>query len=532
MRILLLIATLSITQSREIPFLHKQHKSHLLSTTSWYRHKPHDTALYDLLNVRHDASAGEISKSYRKLSLKWHPDKIRRRHRRGKDIQKKEDGVKDSVPPPPPPLPHNHTKTTKHAAKGLEEEARGKLAQITGAYEILSNDQTRLLYHRFGIRDGVDSAVRLLSGRGVDISGINNGVANTFASDEQRSLLLLMGYNYPNNYHHHQTRHARVHYITCTTVEKLRPLVEGTVNQETYIQSLYDEYITLSKSALGKQILRCVGRAYRREGYRVLRTMDKRKRIRGYHHYDSSGNKHHHKFTDLLRDSWRDIKHISSAAVASGKLAVVETKLKRLQKEREMKRLKSRDEVRWITTRSGKGDDTLSSGKDKGVMNLDNIGALPDEIDKEIVDELESMFSDDEYANDLDDSHFEHLATEKTYTALLSAHQTEVLWKLTKMDLDSTVSEACRRLLSPSSSNNKNGQEGWYAFFPSENSPYPSDWNHNPHSTYQYGQHREMQDGWVGTDGHVIPMEVGRLRAAAALVLVGDMMVRCGKDTV
>ena len=33
-----------------------------------------------------------------------------------------------------------------------------------------------------------------------------------------------------------------------------------------------------------------------------------------------------------------------------------------------------------------------------------------------------------------------------------------------------------------------------------------------------------------GLNGEVVPMEVGRLRAAAAMVLVGDIMVQCSKE--
>ena len=34
-----------------------------------------DTEYYDILNIKKDASLDEIKKAYKKLALKWHPDK-------------------------------------------------------------------------------------------------------------------------------------------------------------------------------------------------------------------------------------------------------------------------------------------------------------------------------------------------------------------------------------------------------------------------------------------------------------------------
>ena len=35
-----------------------------------------ETGFYDLLNVKSDATPDELKKSYRKLALKCHPDKV------------------------------------------------------------------------------------------------------------------------------------------------------------------------------------------------------------------------------------------------------------------------------------------------------------------------------------------------------------------------------------------------------------------------------------------------------------------------
>ncbi|KAL7521678.1 hypothetical protein ACHAWX_006352 [Stephanocyclus meneghinianus] len=525
--LLLLITTtnLTVVHPSSSPFKNRKNSRHLLPNpdpiASWYRQTPHDTELYDILHVPPDATSGEIAKSYRKLCLKWHPDKLRRRshdsavdrNRDGHD-ETKTNHDESTNPPPPPPSAHE------------QERANALLHRIAHAHEILSDDRTRLLYHRYGIRDGVEGAMRLLSG---------DASIRDLAEDDgaRRDLLRLMGY--PPSLAVAPSRERRLHYLTFGMVERLRPLVEGTVSQDAYVQDLYDECRTLSESALGKQILRCVGRAYRREGYRVLRTL--RKTTNGVRGID-----HAHEWTDFVRDSWRDIRHFTAAALASGKLVVVESKLKRLKKERERRKTRARD-AKMILTRGGKGNEDATNPREREGIQQDlfqNIGSLPDEIDDE-EEEDECIFSDDEdmTLEELDNDHFQHLANEKTYTALLSAHQTEVLWKLTKMDLDSTVREACRRMLAPTTTcwNDNNRSQGWYAFFPSENSPYPREWHHYPHSYHSKSKHDarqycpELQDGWVGLDGNVVPMEVGRLRAAAALVLVGDIMVRCGKDS-
>uniref|UniRef100_A0A3B4X5Z2 DnaJ heat shock protein family (Hsp40) member B6a n=1 Tax=Seriola lalandi dorsalis TaxID=1841481 RepID=A0A3B4X5Z2_SERLL len=65
---------------------------------------------YQVLGVRRDASADDIKKAYRKLALRWHPDKN----------------------------PEN------------KEEAEKKFKELSEAYEVLSDANKRSIYDRYG----------------------------------------------------------------------------------------------------------------------------------------------------------------------------------------------------------------------------------------------------------------------------------------------------------------------------------------------------------------------------------------------
>lgn len=73
------------------------------------------TDYYKLLGVSRSASAGDIKKAYRKLSLKYHPD------------------------------------------KNPDPEAAKKFAEISNAYDVLSDEEKREAYNRGG-EDAVKQA--------------------------------------------------------------------------------------------------------------------------------------------------------------------------------------------------------------------------------------------------------------------------------------------------------------------------------------------------------------------------------------
>jgi hypothetical protein len=59
--------------------------------------------------------------------------------------------------------------------------------------------------------------------------------------------------------------------------------------------------------------------------------------------------------------------------------------------------------------------------------------------------------------------------------------------------------------------------DGDYFFYPSHQSNRPADW-------------QEGGDGWVGASGKAVDARDGRLRAASALVMIGNIMVQRSKE--
>ena len=142
----------------------------------------------------------------------------------------------------------------------------------------------------------------------------------------------------------------------------------------------------------------------------------------------------------------------------------MEQKLKKLEEdqlrqkeERQRKKKMREEEERLKRIQGGNHEHVFSS----------NIGSLSDNEDEEDFDigsfsdididdnnEYDSddtmMFSESEDDDD-DEIEYElqHIQNQKAYTALLSLHQMEALWKVTKIELDKTVREACRWILAP-----------------------------------------------------------------------------------
>lgn len=419
----------------------------------YIRHPPHDTALYQTLRVSPNATTIEIQKSYRKVSRLYHPDKQRR----------------------------NPNYNQEECAKDLE--------RIQKAYEVLKEDATRLPYHKYGLVD-LSTAVLLLTGY---------EMSPKIPTVEEIELMHLMGLfqqpslkqpTYPppppprlgepqaqpqQSATSNERNEERVQFLAATILERIRPLVEQTLTEQTLADFMATECDRLKRLPLGANILRCVGRAYRHAGQRYLR---------------AAKNKPRQLWP--MRDTWHDAKHVATALVASGRVALKENWLLKSTKQHEKQKNNNKSKKPAIAYHwEGELGGIFGDEEDDGFL------PLADDSDAE-----EGALTNEELQQE------EALKSEKVMVQLL---QVEALWKVHKIGLNRAVKDACDLILS-----------GQYFFFPS-------------HQSAQPWQEQQGVDGWVSAGNRqrassVIDANEGKLRAAAALVLIGDIMVQSSKD--
>jgi len=456
----------------------RTHRRHYSS-----RNPPHETSLYDALGVSPNATAADLDRAYRRRSRDFHPDKVRARAAAAAAEAAEAAaaaGGRDSSD-------SSSDGGCFESESDVEAECGRRLTEIREAYEVLRDDRTRLLYHRFGLR-GMDGVASLLTGGAVGSAAAGQGLD----SERRERLLRLMGYDTdllgegdggesggsgsgsgsrsgggPSS-----RRERRVAYLAAGIVETIRPLVEGSIDQADLAQWTAAECDDLKTSPLGAQIVRCVGRAYRHSGQRVLR----RHRRREGGQRPGAALRLGLDWSDAVRSGLRDAKNVADAALTSGKMVLEEHNHRRTTIGRES------------------GNSVLDLGLSAIEYPIQEFGEPPGDSDEE----EEEPFSKDA---------IQEIEQKKAREAVLGALQVEALWKLSKIDLDRTVREACERIL-----------EGGYFFFPSHQSP-----DVLPGVT-------SNGDGWVGSSGEVIETNIGKLRAAAALILVGDVMVQQSKE--
>jgi len=436
---------------------------------------PHDTSLYETLQVSPNATTAQISQSYRRLSRKYHPDK--------------------QVKPP----------TSKN-------DAVEKLQRVRQAYEILKDDSTRLPYHQYGFTDP-KVALLLLIGPASQQSQIE--LQEREAS--LYSLLELTGLDFPSSSlpisscsssavgQRKKMHQWRVRTMASRLVEQLRPWVEETVEPSILahvISQACDEWKVLP---LGAQIVRCVGRAYRHAGQDYLQKQRKRNLSRGqldaylfgsFESKDIASKKKRNlpvsRMPVSVRQQWRKAKGFWSAAWATGRASVTEHVWTIQEKQRRKKR---------------------SSGEI--VPSIEYHTSLGEGVDFLDPEYLQDSENDDKarFQTGLEEEQeMKEAQRLKSQQTLLKCLQVEALWKITKIDLDRAVQEACNLIL-----------EGCQSFFPSH--PGPS-------SSACFGaDDGPSPDGWISpSSGKSINAEEARIRAAHAMRYIGNIMVQRSKE--
>eukprot|EP00536_Pseudo-nitzschia_multiseries_P002660 jgi/Psemu1/251898/estExt_Genewise1Plus.C_350158 len=488
---------------------------------------PHDTDLYDIMGVSPNATLAQITKSYRSLSRRYHPDK--QRHKNNNNINNN------------------------------NEHAERKLEQLQKSYEILSDDSKRLPYHRYGLVDPNLAAFLLLGPRVCPASysqrlqqqqqqqhsRSHHGYSNSPRDKTSllfdrldRELLHLMGYDDsamdalamaveaancgetddPSKliYEH------RVRTVAALLLESIRPVVEGRLDARLYAQMLTQDCDRWKRLPLGAQIIRSVGRAYRHEGSEFLQRHRNRNRNAddwnnsGSRGDGSSGNGIGKQMvlqlqTDLkigFRRRWRSTKDFLEAATVSGRLAMAERsfnehekKLKLQQQEKQQRKRESYERIEYHgSTSSSSSPDTTSGFLPQMDDYLGDNDTIDDTVDFDF-DDYESLEELEEEQKEL-----EQLQAKQT---LLQTMQIEALWKVCKIDLDRVVRKACASILS-----------GEYFFYPL-------------HQSSHYGAPVEVEggtSGWVASSGQTIDSEQAKIAAAEVMKMTGEIMVQQSKE--
>ena len=424
------------------------------------------------------ATAAQITKSYHRLSRKHHPDKA-----------------------------------SNHNSKSLmfERQQKDKLHRIQQAYEILKDDQTRLLYHKYGISDQylavilllgpsrpdhyskLDSNplhIRLVQLMGRDISSIDDNSRidyhqEDFLNPSQEKMQDSSSPSLSQQRGQQQQREHRVRVVAARLVELLRPIVEGRIHPHIIAHHLAEECDQLKVLPLGAQIIRCVGRSYRHAGQDYLRT-------------------HPSKLPTPLRRKWHTMKGYWTAILASGRATISEQVWGLTPQQLEKHR---RKEQKKQPKKSIEYPDPFDNYADLDLLKDDSDG----NDNGYIYDDMLSIESHEEV---------QHLEQLKARNTMLQALQVEALWQITKIEIDKTIRQACDMIL-----------EGDYFFFPSHQEGGIMNGDDYPHYYHSPDNGIGQDDGWVGSSGSkVIYTDEARIEAAKALTLLGNVMVQRSKE--
>mmetsp|Transcript_3777 Transcript_3777/g.9901 ORF Transcript_3777/g.9901 Transcript_3777/m.9901 type:complete len:532 (-) Transcript_3777:29-1624(-) len=489
-------------------------KSSELTSTALKVHKvytafpPHDTDLYDVMEVHPNATLGQITKSYRNLSRRYHPDKQGRRRQQQQKMGQNSGG---------------------------EDNSKQRLQRLQTAYEILSDDSKRLPYHRYGLVDPNLAATLLLGPKMSpgnyyqvlqqqqhshlrSFAGSSYDNAAPLFDKLDRELLHLMGYDDsvfevlamlaeaesrgdlidPSS----TLEEHRVRTVAALLLESIRPLVEGRIDTRLYAHMLSHDCDRWKRLPLGAQIIRSVGRAYRHEGREFLQSFNNNKK-KIYRKQQKMEQSSTHKQivlqlqTDLsigIRRRWRSTKDILEAVAVSSRLAIAERSFNNQERKRKQQQIRKQEKIKQTYRKIG---------YDKIEYEYDATNSFLPQMDDFILD----MDEDYESHKYLEEEQKE-LEKNKARKSMIRTLQIEALWKVCKIDLDRVVRRACRMILS-----------GEYFFYPQHRA-----------SSGQSNGSVGVSNGWVASSGRTIDLESAEVTAAEAILMTGEIMVQQSKE--
>jgi hypothetical protein len=234
--------------------------------------------------------------------------------------------------------------------------------------------------------------------------------------------------------------------------------------------------------------------------------------------------------TDGVIDAYRDVKKYASAAFAGVRLLITERGMRKLEDEEV--RVRCRNRRCQERFRHDQGDDD-NSANDNEMTNRSSNNNNNNNNDYDYDNDTRYNFNNDEEHDD--ESSFEdeiqRIRRQKIHKALLSAHQMEAIWKITKIELDRIVRDSCRFVLCHYGNDYYLRRDHSSSPSSSSSSPHHPHLSQPPTSLQQHHYDRTQPfDGWVSTNGEVVQMHVGKLRAAAAMILMGDLFVQSSKE--
>ena len=488
---------------------------------------PHNRYVYDILQVPHNATIQQIKYSYRTLSRIYHPDKRSTRRKNSQQQQIASD--KDEI----------------------------VLQRIRAAYELLKHDTKRFLYHRHGIihstQDDVMSMLYPIhhshhssSILSYDLSTVKDlhqwmGYNSYHLNNEQTVQSLLFtrletesSLHDKDDINTDDKNEERIQNIMLFLIERIRPMIEQLTSpsSDTYEHYMYHDLIQqcdrIKVLPLGPSILRCIGRAYRYEGRRVARHLKLQippwnNIVHSVPQYASNRQyQHHHEqqqeeeqqqhivalrqrpisqyllVMDRVRHTMRHVKHLTTAAIAGSRVYIQERHQNTKHRQREAER-----------------DDSNNADETSDDNSFDNEFVFSDHNDI-----LTDSDNNDQQSHDI------HSGIPND-EAMLESLQIDALWKIYKIELDSIVRKACRRLLISLQDPNSN------VFLPSHISDivYQSD----PYPVTEHSPPSKKYDGWIvsensndSIDEIASPILSSRTIRQQQQQLVANVLIRMG----